>query len=139
MGHETTFPSEATKPVFPLGWTTLEPSGHQTVFPLGEDGLSGEGPSALPLYYTASGAGNALVNGVYAFGGYGAGGRAYYGPVNGYYIGFFITVWMIALQGGEEALQYSATDNAEIFPPESGWSVQDGAAPVPTIVAGPTS
>jgi len=46
MAHETIFPSETTTPVFPLDWTEGDPANHETVFPLGQIGLSSVGDIA---------------------------------------------------------------------------------------------
>ena len=136
MAHETIFPLAGTthETVFPLGWTMSNPSAHETVFPLGV--ASGETPSGIPTYYTVSGAGNTLVNGTYSYGGLAAYHHYYINP-NGYLMGFFVSVWSIALGGGHEATQYTVTAGVEVVPPESGWTVYSGTPPAPTVIAGP--
>ena len=139
MAHETTFPSEATRPVFPLGWTVIAPVHHETVFPLGQVGLESSGPGGVPSYYTVSGAGSPDANGQYDLVAYDGYGNAQYRCVaSGHYLtrNVLTDVWRISDPMDE---LYIVNAGSEVYPPTTGWSVQDGAAPVPTFVAGPSA
>ena len=100
-------------------------------------------PPARPRYYNVSGAGDAVWNAQYTITDQVYGGEPMYesatpGCPNGLQCSLYSSsggVWRLASFGKE--LFYQAAAGSAATPPLSGWAVDNGTAPAPTLVAGP--
>lgn len=94
-------------------------------------------PPPAPKWYNVSGAGSQEWNGRYSLTGQHADGRAVYSnPSGNRSLYSYASTWRLGIEGHE--IYYVAGSPTPGFsPPLSGWTVANGTAPAPVLIAGP--